>query len=89
MSLDALNLQALVLNSLAHLTAFFEVIETCLLFTLGVNTDLVAIQIEMAARLHKFKLIRTAYRMVEAWLRKACCFCVVIWRSSSSISFCF
>lgn len=42
MSLDALNLQALVLNSLAHLTAFFEVIETCLLFTLGVNTDLVA-----------------------------------------------
>lgn len=43
LSLDALNLEALVLNALAHLLALLEVVKTMLLLDLGIHVDLVAV----------------------------------------------
>jgi len=40
-SLNSLNLKSLVLDALANLAAFFEVVEADLLRTLGVHADLV------------------------------------------------
>lgn len=42
-SLNSLNLKSLVLDALANLAAFFEVVEADLLRTLGVHADLVPV----------------------------------------------
>lgn len=64
LGLDAFNLDALVLNALAHLSALLEVVKTLLLLDFGVHVDLVAVT--RATKMVNFLPIRYQILLTES-----------------------